>query len=234
MADKPTPPILLMTRPRAASERFVSMLAERRVALGEIVISPAIGIEPLLVPSLDGAGGVILTSANAVTGLKAPPGLRAWCVGDATAAAAEAAGFDVVNAGGSIDDLVPLIVADRPAGRLHYLRGGHVSSDLLGRLTRAGLNVKEHVVYAQPRQVPTQAAEAALAGKDRVVAPLFSPRSAAIFAGWAADAAADISVVAMSDAVAANWEGASDVSPRPTGEAMADAVAAIYARTTDG
>jgi len=234
MTDKSRTPHILMTRSREASERFLAALSARRLATGRAVISPAISIEGLNAPvDLDGFGGVIVTSSNALAGVSAGPGLTAWCVGDTTAEAAARAGFDAVSAGGTVDDLLHLL-AEAKRGPLLYLRGRHVSSDLAGRLSATDVNVVEYVVYDQKACAPTDEALALLSGGETVILPLFSPRAARIVAEWAADAAAPVTAVAMSDAVAEGWGGAAHVAARPTVEAMVSAVAELVTETGNG
>jgi len=235
MTDKSRAPHILMTRPREASERFLAALRARRLAMGRAVISPAISIERLDAPvDLDGFEGVIVTSSNALAGVSAGPGLTAWCVGDTTAEAAARAGFDAVSAGGTVDDLLHLVAEAKPRGPLLYLRGRHVSSDLAGRLSATDVNVVEYVVYDQKACAPTNEALALLSGGETVILPLFSPRAARIVAEWAADAAAPVTAVAMSDAVAEGWGGAAHVAARPTVEAMVSAVAELVTETGNG
>lgn len=235
MADKAGPPHLLMTRPRAASESFVAALVAHRVPMGEVVISPAISIEHLTGPvDPAGFGGVVVTSAHALHGVVAPPGMTAWCVGDATAEEAARAGFDAVSAGGDADDLVRLVASARPGAPLLYLRGQHVSAGLRDALAALGIAVEERVVYDQPESRPTAAALDLFSGVRPVVLPLFSPRTARIVAGWVEGASAPFRPVAMSEAVAAAWGRPAPIAARPNVRAMVAAVAEALAREANG
>lgn len=235
MTDKSSPPDIIMTRPRAASERFLAALGAKRLAIGRVVISPAISIEQFEAPvDLDGFSGVIVTSSNALAGVSAGPGLTAWCVGDATAEAAARAGFEAVSTGGSADDLLGVVSRAQPRGPLLYLRGRHVNTDLAERLAAEGVDVAERVVYDQPERAPTDEARALLAETNPLILPLFSPRTARIVAGWVAAAAAPTVAVVMSGAVAEAWGGEARVAARPTVEAMVGAVAELIAETGNG
>ncbi|MDJ1009416.1 MAG: uroporphyrinogen-III synthase [Paracoccaceae bacterium] len=235
MADKASPPHILMTRPRAASERFLAELARRGVAMGEAAISPAISIEHVGRPvDIEGHGGVIVTSAHALVGVTGRRGVSAWCVGDATARAAERAGFDAVTAGGTVDDLVRVITGARPRSPLLYLRGQHVTGDVAGQLAGFGIEVDERVVYDQPESSPNADAARLVSGTASVVLPLFSPRSAAIVADWTEQAVAPLHAVAMSEAVAAAWGRTARIAPRPTLTSMVDTTAELIAGLRNG
>jgi len=235
MADKVAPPHLLMTRPRAASERFVTDLESLRVPVGKVVISPAISIQ-FLSPGSDVAGyqAIIATSPNGLADITGAPGQTAWCVGEGTAQAAERAGFATVRVGETAEDLIPLIAAERPSGRILYLRGRNVSAEIGRRLEDAGIDVAERVVYDQPEGRPTPEAMELLGGRDAVVAPLFSARTARIVAGWTSGADAPIHAVAMSEAVAQAWGKEASVAHRPTLKAMVAAVAAALGEAAEG
>jgi uroporphyrinogen-III synthase len=97
-------PVLILTRPMAASRRF---LEEVEAAMGRPVshvISPVMKIVPIAVDDLaDPVTGVVFTSENAVLQAERfgfAPGLPAWCVGDRTADVARREGFEARSAGG--------------------------------------------------------------------------------------------------------------------------------------
>lgn len=195
---------LLMTRPEPDSQRFAAALQQRTSVLFDTVISPLIGVSFRSdLPDLENFAGVVFSSRHAVSAVRQSPlpsGLKAFTVGAATATAARLSGFEVVCADGNADDLVSLIIRERPQGRLVHLRGTHSHGDIASRLNNNGLDVSEAVVYDQP-EIPLNAeARRILGGADPVVAPLFSPRSAALLAGYSVDA--PLSVAAMSESVA--------------------------------
>jgi uroporphyrinogen-III synthase len=198
-----TAPLLLLTRPQAASEGFAAALCDRG-AWFQAIVSPALEIRPIgPLPDAEGVAGLIVTSAQGVAAWCALGGrtdLPVYAVGDATARAAQAEGMKAHSASGDADALVSMLANLRPAGRLLHLRGTHSRGSVADRLRAAGLKVDEAVIYDQPELAPTEAACAALAGQRPVVTPLFSPRSAAILGKWPIKA--PLLVAAMSEAVA--------------------------------
>ncbi len=178
-------PVLLISRPFAAAERFGKAVM---AALDEdvpIVISPAFEVVPLDVASVPAHSQVIFTSANGVeqaARLGLPHG-TAWCVGDKTAAAARDIGFDAISAGGSADDLVELLKERRPQGALLHVAGVHTRGDIRARLNSAGVNCISLTAYDQRLLQPNTAVIAAARGTNPIVAPVFSPRSAHILGG---------------------------------------------------
>lgn len=192
--------ILVLTRPRADSERFLAAV-EAEFGPVKAVISPVIEVVSLAaeMPTYD---EVILTSANGVAeaarlGVKA--GTPAWCVGQRTAKLAREAGLEPISADGNADDLVDLILS-QSAGTLCHIRGVHTRGQVAARLIAQGRVCKEVIAYDQRDIPPTQAALDVLAGTDPIVLPLFSPRSALLIP---AVEQAPVHVIAMSQAVAA-------------------------------
>lgn len=198
---------VLLTRPEAQGDRFGAMLRERFGAAVDIVASPLLS-PVFLSPDLPKGGhvAVILTSE---TGVQAARRLmanktlpqRALCVGDRTARAAQAAGFQARSADGDADALLAMILADPPDGPLLHLHGRETRGDLAARLAAAGLRVDAVAVYAQEPRPLTAQARALLDGDGPVVLPLFSPRTAQLFAATAPHRAA-LRVAALSPAVA--------------------------------
>ena len=230
---------LLMTRPRAASERFVAELAPAERARLQVVYSPLLEIAFRPGPvDLAGLEGVIFTSANGVAAARAarvPPALPAYCVGAVTAEGACEAGWDVRAVEESADALIAALTARRPPAPLLHLRGGHARGDIAGRLTAAGIETHERVLYEQRLAAPSSAARAALAGLNPVIAPLFSPRTARQFADTCAGTA-PLYLAAISAAAAEPVENmgarALIVAERPDAAAMAAAVETLAARAS--
>lgn len=228
MPDNPRPgarPTLLLTRPHAQSARFAAELAARWPGLA-IVIAPlmeivATGAAPPFAPG----DAVIFTSANAIPFAGPGAGRTAWCVGAGTAARAAAAGFDARSADGAAEDLVALLRTARPEGRLWHLHGAHVRGDVVARLRAAGLAAEGHEVYAQ-RDLPPDAGFAAALDAAALLVPLFSPRSAALFAAAAGAPRPGAGAVALSPAVRAalppDWQAVCDVAARPDAAALLD------------
>jgi len=198
-------PLVLMTRPQAQSERFLAQLGQDVDA----VISPILKIEPTGAElSPQHYKGVVLTSANALQGTFANfSGLACFAVGDATAEEAERCGLMVKSADGTADDLVEMIIAEKPEGRLLFLRGEHSRGELAARLRSAGIDVEEVITYRQRPQPLSSQAVQALQRADIAILPVFSPRSARLLAEALAKvpSGAQLKVIAMSDAVAGSW-----------------------------
>lgn len=181
---------ILVTRPLPDAERTAAGLA-------------ALGLEPIVAPMLEArflAAGLpdpapfvalAFTSANAVRALAAHPlgetfaALPVYAVGDHTASQARAVGFERVSpALGTLDHLIEMVIADKPAGPIFYPAPAHQSGDLAGRLAAAGIAVQSRVLYEMhpATALPPGLAERLLEGEIEGAA-LFSRRTAAIFAG---------------------------------------------------
>ena len=176
-----TTPILLLTRPEAASLRFSAQVG----AGVEMLISPLLRIDLREVGNLTpDLRGIILTSENGAVAAGRIPGLprRAFCVGDRTAAVARDAGFDPTSAGGDAQALVALILSERESGPLLHIRGEHAGGDIAERLNAAGVVTVEVVAYRQQEQPLSPAAYTAMQGRRAVILPLFSPRTVSILA----------------------------------------------------
>ncbi|PQO24371.1 uroporphyrinogen-III synthase [Rhodobacteraceae bacterium WD3A24] len=226
----PTTAAVLLTRPKAQAEDFADQL---RAALGprEVVIAPVIEIVPRPATALPaGIGGLIFTSVNGVAGFAAMGGRRglpAWCVGEATARAARAAGCDAIAAGGDAEALLQLLVQSRPEGPLVHVRGAHAAGRLTERLVAAGIDARALVAYDQNSRALDSAAHALLAREAPVLLPLFSPRSARLVAAEVAQTPlrARLLVCALSQAVARAWRDmrpadAPEIAARPDAAAM--------------
>ena len=214
------PPLpVLLTRPEDDARRLAAEL--RAMGAGHVEISPLLRIEGTgHVPPL--SEGVILTSGNAVRMLRGRSDLAgrpAWVVGARTARMAREAGFDVRAVAEDAAALVALVPDDAPP--LVHLHGEVTRGDVAGRLRARGLQVAEAVIY---RQVPVDlsASARALLLAGPVLVPLYSPRSAALFARACPPAArATLRILALSDAVAQACPAAPvAVSAAPDGEAM--------------
>lgn len=174
-------PVVLLTRPAAASARFAQMLAGF-----ETVISPVLQTR-FLEPAIDltGCDAVVFTSANGVEALAkltVARDLVAFCVGERTAELARSHGFDAVSAQGTVADLTGLL-AERHAGdQVFYARGQDVAHDLGTLLRSHNIRVVDAVVYSQESKGLSSAATKLLKSQAKVLVPLFSPRTATIFA----------------------------------------------------
>lgn len=173
---------LLLTRPRASAEEFA--IAARWA--GKVVISPVLRVTLRNVAAPGADEGVILTSQHGVQALAKVSARRdwqIWCVGPGTLAAARAAGFtDLRMGGGTAQSLRDMLCATPPDCPVVHMRGAHVVADLVSDLTAAGLRARALVCYDQHAQELTKDARAVLMADGQVVVPVFSPRSARLFA----------------------------------------------------
>ncbi|SFJ26732.1 uroporphyrinogen-III synthase [Jannaschia pohangensis] len=210
---------VLLTRPLADAEALAAQL--RAEGVERVVISPLLRIVAFGdLPAL--TGGLIFTSVNAVEAFAALGGRRglpAWVVGPRTAAAAEAAGCEVQGVAPDAATLVLTIPADAPP--LTHLRGDVQRGDLAADLTARGLKAVSQVIYrAEAQALSPDAVEVIAAGP--VLAPLYSPRSAALlFEAVPGDRYDRILAICLSRAVAdACPVPPLAVSDRPDGPAM--------------
>lgn len=207
---------VLITRAEREAKRLADALAARGIAS---LIEPLMTIRfrpesaEVLVPFLADVQAVLFTSANGAQAFAAATPRRdfkIFAVGDATAAAARAAGFvEVASARGNVEDLAALVIASlRPGnGALVHAAGSVTAGDLAGILGAAGFALRRAVLYdAIPAARLSEPTRAALARSDIAAALFFSPRNAAAFVELAAGLeshCAAIVAVALSPAVAA-------------------------------
>ncbi|MFX0546131.1 uroporphyrinogen-III synthase [Roseovarius sp. S1116L3] len=232
-------PSVLITRPAPYGAQFAQELRAQPGGDMPMILSPALVIEGTgTLPDLDGYRWLIFTSRSAVREFAARSDRRdipAYAVGDATAQEARRAGMTATSCGGDAREMVARIEADQASGPMLHLRGAHAAADVAGLLGSAGISVDEAVIYAQHLVHLTAEAQSCLAGTAPVIAPVFSPRSAAaLFADGAPKA--PLVVLAISAAAAARVpEGAAQaviVADRPDTAGMLrawpEAVAAAY------
>jgi uroporphyrinogen-III synthase len=197
---------ILLTRPRDGAARFLTQLEAALGPLGRVVISPLIDIVPLDVRLPDGPGTVFaFTSENgaaAAAALSDPAGRRAICAGERTARAARGLGYAAESAGGDVETLCARLLADPPPGPVLHATGVHQRGALAPRLAAAGIAAEAVAVYDQPERPLSSEARALLAAPGDVLAPLFSPRTAALFAAEARGSAARLHLAAISAAAA--------------------------------
>jgi uroporphyrinogen-III synthase len=185
---------ILVTRPRGEADLFAVALAMRG---HDAVVAPLLDIVVDEAPPLDLAGvqAVLFTSANGVRAFahtQKNRDLKAFCVGDATAAAARNAGFGAVeSAAGDVDTLAALVKKrlDPANGALVHATGTAVAGDLAGVLGAEGFSVRRVQLYRADTapKLPDDAASAVRGGRIDVVT-FFSPRTAEIFARLVRDA----------------------------------------------
>lgn len=216
--------VLIITRPAPDGARFAGFV--RDAVNVEILLSPLLEIVPLAA-NCD-ADEVVFTSTNGVAqaerlGLKRG---RAWCVGDRTAQLARQAGFDAISAQGTVEDVLAMILAEAPRGKLAHIRGKEVRGDLGPRLRAAGIDCVDAIAYEQRPLLLRSEAKLLIEGARPVIMPLFSPRSAVLLMEQVV-LGPNVAVLAMSAAVAKMLpENRAVVIDAPTGAAMLAAVTA--------
>lgn len=197
-------PTLLLTRPADQARRFADAFLDRFGADWPLAFAPLTEIVPLAPEADRDADGVILTSSNAAPYLSEGRNRTAFCVGPATARAARAAGFHAITGPGDGVGLAQLIRDGGFRGHLMHVHGRHMSVDLAALLEGApGLRTSSVAVYDQRAIPPTPQAEALIAENAPLLVPLFSARSARLFA--ALSPAAPLWLVPISQAVARAW-----------------------------
>ena len=208
--------------------------AARLTALGHRPLTaPLLVVRALAGASLDlsGVGALAFTSANAVPAFAALSRVRdlpVFAVGEATAAAARAAGFArVESADGDVAALAALI-ADRRGfeGAVLHPSAREPAGDLVGDLAAAGVPARAAPVYATVAADVLPAAVAdALAADDVDAVLVHSPRAGRALAGLLSPVqAARLAAFALSPACAAPLSGAGfariSVAPFPNEAAM--------------
>jgi len=183
---------LLVLRPEPGAS---ATLARARELGLEAVAVPLFEIEPVgwEAPEANGFDGLLLTSANAVRcggdQLQELRGLKAYAVGEATAAAARDAGFDIAATGD--DGVERLLGSIEPDLRLLHLCGEDRRAAQDARQTITPLAVYRAKQIDRP-QLPQPAGSIALIHSPRAgrrFAELVTDRSGAVIAAISAAAA---------------------------------------------
>ncbi len=218
-------PTLLLTRPEAQSTSFLASCERRLGRRIPTVISPVIDIIPVAEPpDLNGFATIVAASGNAVRLLgESLEGRNVLTVGDATATLARGFGARAKALGETAEAFLERI--EEVAFPVIVFRGRVARCNLADRLSAQGATAVDVVLYDQVPRPLSRAANALLAGSSRVVAPVFSPRSARLLSRHAATA--PVVVLAISQAARAAWQGDAEfrVARHPTAESMCDLVA---------
>lgn len=213
---------LLLTRPAPGNAALCEALGPS-AARFEVLDCPLMEIVPLKVAQWPRPeDSVAFTSRNGVA--VAPPGegRRAWCVGEATAEAASAAGYEAIAAAGDVLSLLPIIEAPE-RGKLWHLHGTHRRGDLAQWLSERGIACESVPVYDQVARPLPAPVKARIATGEAMVAPLFSPRTAGLLAAEVKNLGAKLRVLALSEQVANVWPGPVEATARkPSLAAMVD------------
>lgn len=215
---------LILTRPAAANARFAEQLPESLRSRCAVVQSPLLAIVPVEVDYEVGPEDAVIFTSSAAVPL-VPPGRdrRAFCVGEATTAAAHQAGWHAIFCGETSEALLAFLAAYPLRARTWHLAGRHTRGQIAERLTSAGLDVARVAVYDQELVSLSDEAQAVLHGNDPVLVPMFSPRTAAHFARNVTTPQA-LYLLALSPAVAEPLEQLDvqtlEIAESPTAEAM--------------
>jgi uroporphyrinogen-III synthase len=201
---------VLVTRPLPDGETTAADLRARGF---EALAAPMLRFEPFAfkdeaeVPY----GGIIVTSANAIRAVESQLAnsplakLPLFAVGERTAAAARAAGFDkIFSADGDAAALRDLIVETAKAKKLKkkspllYLAGEELARDLAGDLREQGFEVVTHIAYRMvpAKSLPGEVVDGFAAGRIEAVLH-YSRRSARAFVEAARTGGVEISALAL-------------------------------------
>ena len=227
---------LLLTRPRVSSIAFVDALSLDTRKLVRSIVSPLIEISPLF-PTYEIIGPVIFSSVNGVRNAPEGEGQVAYCVGAMTTQSARAAGWDAFHMGDNAAELIANVSKKNTSTPLLHLSGKHTRGAISENLTRAGFQVQHFAVYDQKKKMLNNEATDALNSKFPLLLPLFSPRTAHIFAQQH-QGSTDLEIIAFSAEVADQVKQLKfkslTVLDRPTRTKMQEAVQNVAARWTLG
>jgi len=233
---------VLVTRPEADAAPIAAELAARGHA---VMVEPLLTIvaKPDAVVDLSDVQALALTSANGARALAERTTRRdlpVFAVGDATAAAARAAGFAAIeSAGGDVGALASLIASrlGPGAGAIFHPAARHVAGDLKGNLEAAGFTVRRVALYeSEPSPALSEATAAALRDGRIDAALFFSPRTGRTFVRLLTKSrltavCGRMIAVCLSQAVAEDikrlpWR-ALHIAAQPTQAALLDGLAAL-------
>ena len=232
---------LLITRPIAQAEETAALVEKRCPGVFRPVISPLTRIVSEK-PNLDltGVQALLFSSRNGVmefASRSAERGLPALCVGDGTARAASSLGFSAESADGDAAALARLAAMSYLEGGGHFLhlRGRETSSDVIGALAAEGIPAEDAILYEQISEPLNDFARQALATPGPLLAPIYSPNSAARFtnalAAYDGPLRAQITALAISSAATEPLEDAPVaaiyMSAAANGASMIDGIASL-------
>lgn len=180
---------LLLTRPEPQGADFARAVTARFGDRVSIVKTPLL-TPRFYAPRLPKGpfAGLVLTSQTGVDAYgrlgaqAAGLPLHAYCVGLRTADAARGAGLIPVFVAPDAAGLIAMMIAHPPPGAVLHLRGRETRGNIRLHLDSAGIETVDAVIYAQEQQPLTDDAQTILRAESPVLVPLFSPRTAAIFA----------------------------------------------------
>ncbi|MDW3223658.1 MAG: uroporphyrinogen-III synthase [Paracoccaceae bacterium] len=227
-----------MTRPEGSNARFLDAMPVDMRRCVHAVLSPLIEIvQHDAVPNIGARDAVIFTSANGVRFAPEGLGRDAYCVGDATRQAAARMGWSGRCLGETSAGLVDALIAQPPDAKLWHLSGLHTRGAIVEKLAAAGLTARRVPLYDQRLLPLNRDALAVLQADQRVIVPLFSPRTAHQFAQNCPKKATP-NLLCLSDAVAEPLHilnsRSLDVAASPNARAMLDGLEKLLARVSLG
>lgn len=225
---------LILTRPIQRAHGFASDLSPEVAQYLRVHIAPLLAIRALSdAPDLSSYRGVIFSSASALDYVSTRSGLPAFCVGKRTQDAARRAGFKADLSSETADKLVEALIALQPATPLLHLHGAHTRGDIANRLNSAGIETISNAIYTQDEVLLPHDILDLLHGGHPCIVPLFSPRTAALFATQVKTVSGNVHVIALSHAVAevipCDWVVSLRIAKTPTADAMYAEIAQIIA-----
>lgn len=177
---------VLITRPQPDADNFAQ---DCRSAGLDPIVAPLMTVAPRddWETPVD-AAALAFTSANGVRVFASASRVRslvAFCVGEATADAAQAAGFSTVHAAdGDVISLAETIAEHGRAfsGHIVHIAGARRAGDLIGLLRERGLNAHRIVAYeTREAEILPEPAQGEIGSGRALAVALFSPRTAQLF-----------------------------------------------------
>jgi len=194
---------ILITRP----EPGATATAARLKSLGHHpILAPCLTITRLKTTFPANPAAIIITSSQAIPSLPAHyAGTRIFCVGDATAARLQTAGFsNIESANGDATDLFRLIRSKNLPGTHLLITGQGHGLDLTAQLRAKNTKIIRRVVY---KAQPVQSLPAALSDQKIDAVLFYSAESARAFIRLKPPNTATMEALALSPAVAAALHG---------------------------
>jgi len=156
----------------------------------------------------------------------------AVCVGSQTAAAANDAGCQVDNIGGTAFELIEYVKATYSDTPFLHIRGAHSRGEISNNLARAGLNVREIVTYDQVVTEWSDAMKRAIDCANQPIFPIFSPRTCRLLIAELAKIDVVGHFVCISEAASSPLKtlktGSVTIASHPSRSAMVQTVAAVW------
>lgn len=223
-------PHVLITRPRAAADDFATLLKAAAAPFKPFVL-PAFELVSTDVHVPDFAAA-IFTSRAGVSFAPSGAGRTAYCVGGATANAAQRRGYNAQSAAGSAADLCEVILRESPKEQLLHIRGESTVGDVRATLSRNDLQCDEVVAYRKEISVIGPQDVDHLRDLDQCILPVFSAETVSIIASWPLEFPT-VHIVAISSDVARHAErlrpASVTISDRPDVIAMVAQTARLIA-----